>query len=157
MTKNGMALSFIALILAAVYAFYFTDWFRKEGIQIIPTIRPGRASAIPRGPDQENVHPVSFALDGKYRLTSVKVCIAAELATNKYATPLWHLISDSNSIPSKAIIYGGPIKGMKPETPKAHPEPLLPDIEYTLLVEAGKAKAQTNFHTTKAVLFPAQR
>ena len=157
MTKNGIILSFIAVLLAAVYVYYFTDLFRKEGIQIIPTIRPGRPSAIPRGPDQENVSPVSFALDGKYKLTSVKVCIAAELATNKYATPLWHLISDSNSIPSKAIIYGGPIKGMKPETPKARPEPLLPDIEYTLLLEAGKARSQTNFHTTKAVVFPGQR
>ena len=157
MTKNGIILSFIAVILAAVYAFYFTDWFRKEGIQIIPTIRPGKASSIPRGPDQENVHPVSFALDGKYKLTSVKVCVAAELKTNKYATPLWHLISDSNSVPSKAIIYGGPIKGMKPETPKARPEPLLPDVEYTLLLEAGKARSQTNFHTTKAVVFPGQR
>ena len=157
MTKNGIVLSFIAVILAAVYIVYFTDWFQKEGIQIIPTIRPGRVSSIPRGPDQDDVHLVTFALDGKYRLTSVKVCIAAELATNNYARPLWHLISDSNSIPSKAIIYGGPIKGMKPETPKARPEPLLPDVEYTLLVEAGKAKAQTNFHTTRAVLFPSQR
>ena len=157
MTKNGIVLTVVAVLLAAVYAFFFTDWFIKPTIQIIPTIRPGRPSAIPRGPDQENVSPVSFALDGKYKLTSVKVCIAAELATNKYATPLWHLISDSNSIPSKAIIYGGPIKGMKPETPKARPEPLLPDIEYTLLLEAGKARSQTNFHTTKAVVFPGQR
>src|SRR6185295_6370930 len=137
MTKNGIFLSVIAVLLGACYVYFFTDLFLKETIQIIPTIRPGRPSAIPRGPDQENVHPVSFALDGKYKLTDVKVCVAAELATNKYATPLWHLISDSNSIPSKAIIYGGPIKGMKPETPKAHPEPLLPDVEYTLLVEAG--------------------
>jgi hypothetical protein len=151
MTKNGIALSVIAVVLAAVYVFYFTDWFRKPTIQIIPTIRPGRASAIPRAPDQEDVHPVSFALDGKYKLTEVKVCVAAELATNKYATPLWHLISDSNSLPTKAIIYGAPIRGMKPSAPKARPEPLLLDTEYTLLVEAGNIRAQTNFHTTKAI------
>jgi hypothetical protein len=155
MTKNGIFLSVIAVLLAACYVYFFTDWFHKETIQIIPTIRPGRPSAIPRDPDQEAVHPVSFALDGKYKLTTVKVIPAAELATNKYAMPLWHLISDSNSVPTKSIVYGYPIKGMKPAVPRARPEPLLADVEYTLLVEAGRIRTQTNFHTTKAVI-PAQ-
>jgi len=152
MTKNGTVLSVIAVILGACYAYFFTDWFRKDAIQIIPTIRPGRASAIPRDPDQEPVHPVSFMLDGKYKLTSVKVVAAADFATNKYAQAVWHLISDSNSIPTKAIVYGYPLKGMKPAVPRARPEPLFADIEYTLLLEAGNIRAQTNFHTTKAIL-----
>ena len=151
MTKNGIFLSVIAVLLAACYVYFFTDLFLKETIQIIPTIRPGRPSAIPRDPDQEPVHPVSFALDGKYQLTTVKVVATAELATNKYAPALWHLISDSNSLPTKSIVYGFPIKGMKPAVPRARPEPLLADLEYTLLVEAGKVRSQTNFHTTKAV------
>ncbi|MGH8246383.1 MAG: hypothetical protein ACREUU_08115, partial [Gammaproteobacteria bacterium] len=125
MTKNGIVLSIIAVILAAVYVANFTDWFRKDGIQIIPTVRPGSASAIPRDPDDVPVHRVSFALDGKYKLTCVKVLVAAELATNKYATPLWHLVSDSNSLPTKSIVYGYPIKGMKPSLPLARPDPLL--------------------------------
>lgn len=151
MTKNGTVLSVIAVILGACYAYFFTDWFRKDTIQIIPTIRPGRASAIPRDPDLEPVHPVSFMLDGKYALTTVKVVVAADYATNKYAQPLWHLISDSNSVPTKAIVYGYPLKGMKPAVPRARPEPLLEKVEYTLLLEAGKIRAQTNFHTTKAI------
>ena len=151
MTKNGIFLSVIAVLLAACYVYFFTDLFLKETIQIIPTIRPGRPSAIPRDPDQEPVHPVSFALDGKYQLTTVKVVATAELATNKYAPALWHLISDSNSLPTKSIVYGFPIKGMKPAVPRARPEPLLADLEYTLLVEAGKVRSLTNFHTTKAV------
>src|SRR6266487_349946 len=106
MTKNGIVLSIIAVILAAVYVAYFTDWFSKDGIQIIPTVRPGTVSVIPRDPDDLPVHRVSFALDGKYKLTCVKVLVAAELGTNKYATPLWHLISDSNSVPTKSITYG---------------------------------------------------
>jgi len=151
MTKNGIVLSIIAVILAAVYVAYFTDWFRKDGIQIIPTVRPGSASAIPRDPDETPVHRVSFALDGKYKLTCVKVLVAAELATNKYATPLWHLVSDSNSVPTKSIVYGYPIKGMKPSVPRARPEPLLANVEYTLVLEAGKTHSLTNFHTTPAV------
>ncbi len=156
MSRNGIVLSVIAVILAACYAYFFTDWFHKPGIQIIPTIRPGRISAIPRAVDQDNVHPVSFALDGKYRLTSIKVCVAAELATNKFAAPLWHLIAstDKGSEPTKAIVYGyDRIQGMKPFAPRARPEPLLTDTEYTLLLEAGNMKSQTNFHTTKAVTF----
>ena len=152
MTKNGIVLSIIAVILAAVYVANFTDWFRKDAIQIIPTVRPGSASAIPRDPDDVPVHRVSFALDGKYKLTCVKVLVASELATNKYATPLWHLVSDSNSIPTKSVVYGYPIKGMKPAVPRARPDPLLANVEYTLVLEAGKTRSQTNFHTTPAVV-----
>lgn len=150
MTKNGIVLTVVFAVLAVLYVCYFTDLFRKETIQIIPQIRPGRPSAIPH-PGQPAVSPVSFAFDGKYCLTSVKVVAADDFATNKYANPLWHLISDSNSVPTKAIVYGLPIKGMKPAIPKAHPDPLLPGISYIMFVEAGKLRAQTNFHTLEAI------
>jgi hypothetical protein len=150
MTKNGIVLSVIAVVLASVYVYAFTDWFRSETIQIIPTIRPGRVAKAPSAPDQEPVYPVSFVLSGKYKLTSVKVVGADDLATNKHPTPLWHLVSDSNSVPTKSIVYGHPIKGMKPAVARMQPEPLSADIDYVLLVEAGRIKAQTNFHTAKA-------
>src|SRR2546426_4932930 len=147
MTKNGIALTVVFVILAVVYVCYFTDWFSKETIQIIPQIRPGRASNIPRSPGAPAVSQVSLAMDGKYRLTRVKVVSAEDYATNKYANPLWHLISDSNSIPTKAIVYGLAIKGMKPATPRSRPEPLLPGVPYIMMVEAGKIRAPTNFYT----------
>src|SRR5437764_13514857 len=146
MTKNGIALTVVFVILAVVYVRFFTDWFAKETIQIIPQLRPGRPSSIPH-PGAPPVSPVSFAFDGKYRLTSVKVVAADDFATNKYANPLWYLISDSNSVPTKAIVYGLPIKGMKPAVPKAHPDPLQPGIPYIMMVEAGKIKEQTNLNT----------
>ncbi len=149
MTKNGIVLSIIAVILGTCYVCFFTDWFRKDTIQIIPTIRPGRPAANPSNPDQEAVYPISFTLDGKYKLTSVKVVSASDLATNNYPAPLWHLVSDSNSIPTKSIVYGYPIKGMKAAVPRARPEPLAADIEYILLLEAGQVKARTNFHTAR--------
>lgn len=152
MSKSGMFLSVVAVILAACYLYFFTDLFRTPTIQIIPTVRPGRPSSIPRNADQDPVHPVSFTLDGKYKLTSVKVVAAEEFKTNKYANPLWHLISDSNSLPTKAIVYGFPIKGLKPAIPKARPEPLLAGVEYTLLIECGKLRSRTNFHTTRAIV-----
>jgi hypothetical protein len=151
MTKNGTVLTVIAVLLAAVYVYAFTDWFHKETIQIIPTIRPGRAVSMSNDPNQPPVYPVSFALDGKYRLTSIKVVAADDLATNKYPTPLWHLISESNSVPIKAIMYGQAPKGMKPAVPRTRPEALLPDVDYVLMLEAGSTKSQTNFHTAQAV------
>ena len=152
MSKNGIFLSVIAVLLAAIYVYAFTDWFRSETIQIIPTIRPGRVSAVPRDPDQAAVYPVSFAFSGKYRLTSVKVLAAEDLATNKHPTPLWHLISDSNSVAVKSMVYGYPVKGMKPAVARMQPEPLVPDVDYVLQIEAGAIKAQTNFHTAKATV-----
>ena len=151
MTRNGIFLSIIAVILAACYLCFFTDWFKKESIQIIPQIRPNRALVNPKNPDQDAVYPVSFAFDGKYKLTSVKVVSSSDMATNNYPVPMWHLISDSNSIPVKSIVYGYPIKGMKPAVARSRPEPLAPDVEYVLLLEAGKIKARTNFHTARAV------
>lgn len=139
------------MLLAASYVYFFTDLFYKQTIQIIPSVRFGRASSIPRNPGEKDVYPVAFKLDGNYKLTSVKVVTASELATNKYANPLWHLMSVSNSVPTKAIIYGLPIRGMQPEVPEARPEPLQPDVTYIVMVEAGNLKGQTNFFTRQVV------
>ena len=147
MTKNGIVLSVIALLLAAAYIYFFTDWFSHETIQIISQVRPNRPANIPRDPKSPPVCPVSFLLRGKFKLTSVKVVAAEEFATNKYANPLWHLISDSNSPPTKSFEYGGKIPGMKPAVPRTHADPLEPEIPYLLLVEAGKMKGRTNFFT----------
>ncbi len=152
MTKNGIVLSVVAVLLAAAYAYFFTDWFHKESIQIIPQIRPMRqARPVKRSPLDTPVYPVSFSLDGKYKLTAVKVVQADDFKTNKYATAMWELVSDSNSVPTKAIIYGLPIRGMKPKVPHARPETLQPDVTYTLLIEAHGIQARTNFHTREIV------
>jgi len=151
MTKSGIVLSVVLLVLAAVYVYAFTDWLHRDTIQIMYTTRPGRLSSG-RTPGQELVYQVSFGFDGRYKLTSVKVVAADDLATNKYPVPLWHLISDSNSVPVKSIDYGRPVKGMKSAIPRAQPEPLQPDLDYVLLLEAGKLRSQTNFHTATAAM-----
>src|SRR6266566_945953 len=61
-------LLFLAVVLAGIYVYYFTDWVNRPRIQIIAQTRPIQ----PRGP-VALVYPVSFLLDGQYRLTSVKV------------------------------------------------------------------------------------
>jgi hypothetical protein len=149
MSKKGIVLTVIVLTLAALYV-YTSDWFSKPSIQIYATIRPSGPSRIPRNDDTE-VYPVTFAFDKKYQLTSVKVVSASEFTTNKYAHALWHLVTDSNSIPSKVIVYGLPPRGMKPSVPKARPQPLQPNITYLLLIEAGKLKGQKEFKTAEVV------
>ncbi len=157
MSKNGIVLTILAVILAGFYLYFFTDLFIKESIEIIPQIRPtrniGRRGAVVPTPDpsQPATYPVSFLLRGKWRLTTVKVVAEDDMKTNKHPTPLWHLISDSNSIPTKAFSYGERIRGMKPAIPRAHPDPLQADVPYVLIVEAGKVKGQTNFHTREIV------
>ena len=152
MNKNTTVLVVLAVILGAFYVYYFTDWFQKETIQVIPTIRPsGRRIDIPRSKGDPAVYPVSFAFSGKYQFTSVKVVAADDLRTNKYPVALWDLISDSHSTPTKSLVYGMAPRGMKPAIPRARAQPLMPDVEYVLLLEAGKIKAQTNFHTREIV------
>jgi hypothetical protein len=153
MTKKTIVLSVILVILSALYAYYFTSWFRSETMQIVATIRPVKMNTPtnPRDPNATVVSPVSFSFDGKYRLTSVKVVAAADLATNKYPAPLWHLITDSSSAPTRSLVYGLAPKGMKPAVPRAQAQPLEPNVKYVLIVEAGDIKARTNFHTREVV------
>jgi len=146
MTKNGILLSGVALVLAAIYLVYFTDLFRRPQMLIIPMVRADRPSRIPRADDLD-VYPVLFKLGGEYRLTSVKVVAEAEFATNKYAPPLWHMVADTSTRPTDVIIYGANIRGMKPKVPRSKPQPLDPNLSYLLFVEAGKTRGQTNFST----------
>lgn len=141
------AIFWLLLLAATVGGYlYMNDFFRQPPIQITPTIRPGATSRL--NPD---AYPVTFMLDGKYALTSIKVVKVDEIKTNKYARPLWHMISDSTSVPTKWFIYGQRIQGMKPSIPRATPEPLQPNVPYRLLVETKDRKGQVDFKTYEVV------
>jgi len=146
MTKNAVTLLVAAVLLAAVYTYYFTDWITPPIIQISPQIRPMR---VPRG--GTGVYPVTFTLDGQYKLTLVKVVPVAALATNKNALPIWHLIPGTNSMPTtKGFLYGMRIPGMVPALTNARPQRLVPGIKYRLMIESGRAKGQADFSTGAA-------
>jgi hypothetical protein len=151
MTKKQLLTLVIAVVAFAAYAYYFTDWFTSDRIQIVHTLRPATPAKNPRRQrmaDNPLVNTVSFGLNSKYKLTAVKVIPVAELETNKYAHPIWHLVSESNSIPTKGFVYGTYIKGMHPKVPGAQADPLLPDVNYRLLLEAGDIKGEYDFNTT---------
>jgi hypothetical protein len=143
MTKKSIVLISVAVALAACYLYYFTDWINPPVIQILPQLRPPRNLA--RNPSP--VYQVSFNLDGKYRLTSVKVIPIQALETNKNAAPIWNLTTRSNSLPQKGFLYGMPIPGMRPALTNARPARLEPEVAYRLFVKAGRAKGQVDFKT----------
>jgi hypothetical protein len=150
MTKQSIVLIAVAVALAAVYAVFFTDWFHKPHIQILPQIRPPQRNMRVAVGDTP-VYPVTFAFDRKYQFTEIKVVAVDDEKTNKFPHAVWHMISDSNSLPTKALMYGAKLRGMKPKVPRAEPEPLQPDVSYHLYLEAGDAKGDCKFQTHELV------
>ncbi len=150
MTKKSIVLIAVAAVLAAVYVAFFTDWFRHPQIQILPQIRPPQRN-IKTAPGDVAVYPVTFAFDKKYQFTEIKVVALDDEKTNKFPHAVWHMISDSNSVPVKALVYGVSLRGMKPKVPRAQPEALVPDVKYHLYLQAGEAKGDVEFRTHELV------
>lgn len=152
MTKTGIFLIVVALGLGASYLYWFTDLFIPPTIHIQALVRPTRVDPTIRF-DDTSVSPVSFAFNKKFSLTEVLVVVASEAKTTKFPHPLWHLISDSNSVPVKSLVYGQspPPKGLKPKIPKARPDPLSPEVVYTLIVKADNYVGQIDFKTKEPV------
>ena len=149
MTKRSLFLIALAVALGTVYLVAFSDLFSKPKIEIIAQIRPTRNVKTP--PGEIPVEPVSFAFDKKYSLTSIRVVAADDEKTNKYPHEVWSLTTDSNSAPTKVLVYGQPPRGMKPKIPRAKAEPLEPDVIYHIYVQAGKAAGEKKFATREVV------
>ncbi|HEY3861669.1 MAG TPA: hypothetical protein VGO59_07265 [Verrucomicrobiae bacterium] len=93
------------------------------------------------------VWPVFFALNDGFKLTSVEVIPFEDGKFNSASRPVWHLISDSNSVPTRAFRYGQPIRGMKPAVKNTQADALEPGVTYRLLLEAGRVKGTVDFST----------
>ena len=146
MSKKNIALAALLVVLGVIYVFYFTNLFRQPKIEITSRMRPQFNNRRGKNAPAASVgNSISFLLNKNYELTSVKVVEESDAKTNKYPHAIWHLISESNSIPTKSIFYGAPVQGMKPEFAKTEAEPLQPNVSYLLLIEAGNLKGQTSF------------
>ncbi len=128
----------VLLVLGGIYIHYFTHWFEKPEIGITASLRPSRRAG-------ETVFPVFFTLNGDYKLTSVKIIPLEENKFNPLAVPVWHLVSDSNSVPTRAFRYGQPIRGMKPALKGVRPDPLTPGVVYRLMLSAGDISGHKDF------------
>jgi|SRR5580704_4709960 hypothetical protein len=153
MTKKNVIV--LAITLVAVIGFYlylFRDSFAPKFIHISHTIRLNQAylrhpSANTSPEDAPRL--INFVLNGPFKLTSVKLVPAAEFETNKFAHPLWELVTDSNSAPTRAFTYGLKIKGMHTAVKGATADPLVPNVTYRLLVETKSLKGQHDFSVSE--------
>lgn len=140
MSRPNLTLITVAILLAAAYVCFFSDWLNAPRIQIIPQTRPIRSGDVNVG-----VYPISFLLERQLRLTSVKVVEAAAYEANKNAPALWHLVSQSGSAPMQGFLYGEPIGGMTMAKTNEVPRALEPNKTYRILIEAGRARGAQDF------------
>jgi hypothetical protein len=148
MSKTKIFLILIIILGGGGFSLYLNrDSFAARTIQISHRVSPWMKPRTKRANDLGV--PVTFTLSGFYRLTSLKVVLASEIETNKYAHPVWSLVSESNSPPTSSFVYGGGIRGLHPAVKGAQPDPLVPEVNYRLLVTTDKDKqAQHDFCIT---------
>jgi hypothetical protein len=147
MTRKNWILIALALLLGACSLYLNKDWFAKDTIQIFSRSRPSRPMP---GNRQRNdpapaVNPITFGFTRSLKLTTLKVIPVSDIETNKYPHPIWHLVSDSNSVPVRELSYGMPIRGMRPSVQGASPHPLDPGAKYRLFVESADFKGEHDF------------
>jgi hypothetical protein len=146
MTRKQWTLLSLALLLGGLSLYLNRDWFSKENIQISHRSRPARGAIFGRNrPETADISPIVFLFNRKLKLTCLKVIPLSDIQTNKYPHPIWHLVSDSNSVPIQDFVYGQRVPGMHPAIREAAPDPLEPGVEYRLFVEAGPLKGQHDF------------
>lgn len=140
MTKQKRILIVAALLLACIYVYHFTGWFKPKIIQISYTER-SLASRF-----RNNPPTVLFGFAGQpYRLSEIKVVPLSAWQTNPSVAPVWYLTADSRSAPVDSFRYGQNLPGMKPAVPDSRAEPLESNVTYRLLVRAGSLKGQCDF------------
>lgn len=146
MTRKHWILVASAVLLGGFSLYLNRDWFAKDTIQIYDRSRPARTLPWAGKRDSESkVDPLIFGFSASLKLKTLKVIPLSAIATNEFPHPLWHLVSDSNSVPVKSLFYGQPIRGMRPAVKGAIAEPLEPGTGYRLVIEAESFKGHHDF------------
>ena len=145
MTRKNWTLLALAVVLGGFSLYLNRDWFSRDNIQIYHRSRPARIIFRRARSDTSAVNPIIFGFSRQLRLTSLKVVAVRDVETNKYPHALWHLATESNSVPIRDFMYGMAIKGLHPALKGAQPEPLEPGVKYRLYVEAGSFRTEHDF------------
>lgn len=150
MSKTKLISTILLVLGLAAWCLYLNrDSFASQPIQISHRVSPWLRGPQARqlGP-MDKASPVVFSFDKFYKFTEIQVFYAADLATNKYAHPLWHLVTKSNSFPTASLTYGQWLRGMAPNVQGARPDPLEPGVTYTLVVKTVQDKTAKHDFTT---------
>jgi hypothetical protein len=144
MSTKNVFLIVIVLLLAGLSLYLNKDRFGRPFIQIGHRFEHPHG-ALARRFGNSNTNILIFILDREVALTAVRVVAARDLESNPSAHAVWDLVSDSNSVPVKDLVYGMNIRGLRPATPQAKAEPLETGVKYRLLLQAGSRKGQHDF------------
>jgi len=152
MTKKNWLLVLFLAALAVVYVIYFTVWFRPRHIHIFHTVRQIHFRQRPSDPDRA----VIFGLEPRnIRLTEIKVVSLADYEKDPKTLPVWRLVSDSNSVPVRAFIYGQHIRGMHPIVQGMEPGELDTNLVYRIFITAKNGTGQHDFQLGNSPTEPA--
>ncbi|MFO1478236.1 MAG: hypothetical protein U1F98_16500 [Verrucomicrobiota bacterium] len=144
MSARNTALILIVLALAGLSVYLNLDRFRRDSIQIGHRFEHPRGALARRfGPTNTNV--LIFILNAAVPLKSVRVIADRPGEKTSDAHTLWELLSDSNSVPVKDVVYGRMIPGMRAGATGKTAEPLEPGVKYKLLLTSGSRKAEHEF------------
>ena len=143
MAKKPVLLIALLVAIGSLFVYVNRDWFQRRPIQI--THRLYRFAGRFGGANQDGATPLMFEFDRRLKLTSIKVVAMADVLTNKFPQPLWHMVSSSNSVPTKGVVYGLDVPGMRPAMKGVAAEPLDSHQAYRLVVEAGSQKGEHDF------------
>ena len=141
MDKKNTLLVVVLLALVSLYIVFFTGWFRPHVIKLFYTTRSVEGRYRARG----DLPYICFMLGGEMRLSEVKVVSVADFQKDPRAPALWHLVSDSNSVPVGLFVYGQHIHGMRPKYKGEQPQDLETNQLYRLFVTSGWAHGQLDF------------
>lgn len=141
MTQKQLLLIALVAVMAGGVLYINRDWFTKPPIQVSHRFH---AFADRFGNDSGTV-PLLFEFNRKLKLTSVEVIPVSDLETNKNPHPLWHMVSDSNSVPTRGFVYGTEVPGMRPAYKEVAADPLDLGVKYQLVVRAGSLRAEHDF------------
>jgi hypothetical protein len=150
MNNKAIWTTILLVALAGLCIYINRDMFSQAPLQVYHRVqsRVTTANRRPQNALPQNGNPVLFGLSRKVTLKSVRVCIASEVETNKYARAVWELTTSSNSIPVKSLMYGQNIRGMQPARKGIQPDPLEPGVQYRLFLESSGGNAMRDFSTT---------
>jgi hypothetical protein len=141
MTKKPILILALVAVVGGVVLYLNRDWFSRAPIQISHRFH----AFAGRFGGQTEVAPVMFEFNRLLKLTDVKVILVQEAATNKFPKAFWHMVSESNSLPTRGFVYGQSVPGMRPATKGVNASPLDPDATYRVLLRAGSFRAEHDF------------
>jgi hypothetical protein len=129
----------IVLLVVGLAYYHFFGGRKQKPLIILASWHPAFTHGVPD-------YAMYFTLNDDFKLTGLKVVpLDDDGKVNPATSPVWNLISDSNSAPVRAFSYGQHIHGMKSALPNVKPDPLVSGEVYRIVLTAGNISGSKDF------------